>query len=78
MLLSAWTRAHWRKGIMPGGVPQRIIAAESSLARAMHLAPEQCVIRRALWQPSVGLEFHQPHDGQARTGGGARAGGAEW
>lgn len=40
MLLSAWTRAHWRKGIMPGGVPQRFIAAESSLARAMHLAPD--------------------------------------
>ncbi len=40
MLLSRWTRAHWRKGTMPSGVPQRIIAAESSLARAMRLEPD--------------------------------------
>lgn len=40
MLLSAWTRPYWRKGSMPNGVPQRIIAAESSLARATRLAPD--------------------------------------
>ncbi len=40
MLLSTWTKAHWRKGSLPSGVPQRIIAAESSLARAMRLMPD--------------------------------------
>jgi len=26
MLLSRWTKPHWRKGLMPNGVPQRIVA----------------------------------------------------
>lgn len=40
MLLSAWSKAYWRRGIMPSGIPQRIIVAETSLARAMRLAPD--------------------------------------
>ena len=39
-LLSAQTRYAWRRGIMPPGAPQLIIAAESSLARATRLAPD--------------------------------------
>ncbi len=33
-LLSASTKAYWRKGFMPAGVPQKIIIADSALARA--------------------------------------------
>jgi GWxTD domain-containing protein len=39
-LLSANTRYAWRRGSMPAGVPQIIIAAETSLARATRLAPD--------------------------------------
>ena len=40
ILLYAWTRPHWRQMPMPAGIPARIVAAESSLARAMVLAPD--------------------------------------
>lgn len=40
MLLSAWNRPWWRKSNMPAGIPQRFIAADSALARAMWLAPD--------------------------------------
>ena len=39
-LLSAKTRPHWRKGLMPNGIPSLIIAAETSLALAMRLSPD--------------------------------------
>ena len=39
-LLSRAARPHFRKGAMPAGVPAMIIAADSSLARAMRLAPD--------------------------------------
>ena len=38
-LLSAWTKRYWRTGAMPTGVPQKLAAAETSLARASRLAP---------------------------------------
>ena len=40
MLLSTWTKPYWRRGVMPSGIPQRFIAADSALARAMRLAPD--------------------------------------
>jgi len=40
MLLSAWNKPYWRKWFMPAGIPQRFVAADSALARAMRLAPD--------------------------------------
>lgn len=40
MLLSVWSKPYWRKMPMPAGIPQRLTAADSSLARAMWLAPD--------------------------------------
>lgn len=39
-LLSERTRFAFRRGIMPGGIPNLVIAAESSLARAARLSPD--------------------------------------
>ena len=39
-LLSASTKAYWRKGFMPAGVPQKIILADSAFARAARRAPD--------------------------------------
>ena len=39
-LLSAKSRPHWRKSVMPAGVPNLVIAAESSLAIASRLTPD--------------------------------------
>lgn len=56
-LLSATTRHAWRKSVMPGGVPQMIIAAESSLARASRLEPDSThyllAYSRHLWGTNV-------------------------
>lgn len=43
MLLSVWSKPYWRKWHMPSGIPQRIIAADSSLARAMWLEPDSAI-----------------------------------
>ncbi|MBL0173301.1 MAG: GWxTD domain-containing protein [Gemmatimonadaceae bacterium] len=40
MLLSVWNKPYWRTMSMPAGIPQRLIAADSALARAMWLAPD--------------------------------------
>ena len=40
LLLSVWSKPYWRKMPMPSGIPQRFIAADSALARAMWLEPD--------------------------------------